>query len=115
MSKVLKKIFRIDDGLKAVKKLEKLDMKLMSGLSEDKDLIEWEKNLKVLIDTKYKSDDNPYREELRKTCTLLESINKAFIKYLIKHHPDNARLKPGLKGNQDVDTIRQGIYHNKSK
>lgn len=39
MSKVLKKIFRIDDGLKEVKKLEKLDMKLMSGLSEDKDFL----------------------------------------------------------------------------
>ncbi|CAK7075588.1 hypothetical protein [Tissierella sp.] len=112
---LLNKIFRRDPGLKAVKKLEKLDRKLMDGLSEDKDLIEWEKNLKILIDTDYTSDDNPWYEELRKTCTILEGINKSFNEYLIKHYPNDVRLKLRLKGNQDVDTIRQGMYRNKSK
>ena len=89
--KLLKKIFKESKSDIATKKIQKLSKKLMYGLSTEDDLAEWESNLESLDMFK-------------------EQFNELFFKFLLKHYPNDKRLKEKYHESEDIDAARDAMY-----
>lgn len=90
----------------AIKNLKRLGNQFMSGNSDDKDLVEWDLNLKLI-----KSQIiNNFNVSAKKTDYLIDRYEDILIKYLLKHHPNDERLKITYSNDENIVAARNYLY-----
>lgn len=88
----------------ALKELQKLGKKYMSGLSEDADIQKWDFYLSII---KFELLKNPNDEHL---SFFSDGIDEVFSEYLLLHHPNNARLNLRYQDDEEKEDKRRFIY-----
>ncbi|MCQ4925013.1 hypothetical protein NE686_18070 [Tissierella carlieri] len=89
--KLLNNFFKENKSDIAIKKVQKLSKRLMNGLSTENDLAEWESNLELIDMFK-------------------EQFNELFLKYLLKHYPNDKRLKEKYHNSDNIDGAGDAMY-----
>lgn len=89
--KLFKNRFKENSSNVAINKIEILNKRLMYGFSTRNDLAMWESNLE-LIDTSK------------------DQFNQFFFKYLLKHYPNDKRLKAIYHNRENIDEARDVMY-----
>lgn len=89
--KLFKNRFKENNINVAINEIERLNKRLMYGFSTKNDRAKWEYNLELIGTSK-------------------DQFNQLFLKYLLKHYPNDERLKEVYHNRENIDEARNVMY-----
>lgn len=98
---MLKNIFKKSLEEKSMKALQGLGKKYMNGLSESTDIIEWQENLRIVVEGKRNLHPMPIDG-------FISGMEDLFTKYKLKHYPNMALSI--IKNIEAYKALRNGLY-----
>lgn len=84
-----------------LKKLEELSQKYMNALSEESDIEDWNKYLQYI---EYRCINDANNKLLKFSR---DRMNEIFYEYLLKHHPNNLKLKNKYSSENEIYNARK--------